>query len=89
MCTTERPLHLLLLDEPSTDHLIDRRFHERGADGFALSSTLAEVRNELAVVANVSLKFRDTRSDLFRGGGMCLDQTQVHDQTGSVANLEC
>jgi hypothetical protein len=43
----------LFLYEPSADHLIDRRFHEGRADRFALSSALAEVRNELAVVAYV------------------------------------
>jgi hypothetical protein len=31
---TQRPLHLLFVDEPSTHHLIDRRLHEGRADRF-------------------------------------------------------
>ena len=46
-----RPLHLLFLYKTLTDHLVDRRFHEGRADGVALPIPLAEVRNELAVVA--------------------------------------
>jgi TPR repeat protein len=57
MCSTESPLHLLLLDEPSADHLIDRRLNECRTDPFALSPSLAEVWNELAVVFDVDLEF--------------------------------
>src|ERR1700736_2754013 len=39
-------MHLLLLDESSADHLVDRRLHECRADRFPLSSTLAEVRDD-------------------------------------------
>ena len=53
MGTPQRPLHLLLLDEAPADDLIDHRFYERRADGFPLPPTLAEVGNELAVVADV------------------------------------
>jgi hypothetical protein len=49
----QRPLHLLLLDESYADHLVDRRLHECRANRFPLPSTLAEVRDELAVVADV------------------------------------
>ena len=65
MGTPQSPLHLLLLDEASADHLIDGRFYERGADGFALPSALAEVGNELAVVADVGLEFSNTIGNLF------------------------
>jgi hypothetical protein len=58
MRTTERPLHLLLLYEPPADHLIDGGFYESRADGFALASSLTEVGNELAVVADIRLGFR-------------------------------
>jgi len=58
MGTTKRPCHLLLLYEPSADHLVDRGFHECRADGFALPPTLTEVRNKLAVVAYVRLELR-------------------------------
>ena len=64
MGTPQRPLHLLLLDEASADHLIDRRFYERGADGFALPPALAEVGNELAVVADIGFEFSDTIGNL-------------------------
>ena len=56
MCSTEGPLHLLLLDEPSADHLIDRRLNECRADPFALSPSLAKVWDELAVVLDVYLE---------------------------------
>ena len=32
MGPTQRPLHLLLLDESFADHLVDRRLHEGRAD---------------------------------------------------------
>src|ERR1035437_4424135 len=57
MRSTEGPLHLLLLNEPSADHLVNRRLNECRADPFALSPSLAEVRNEVAVVLDVDLEF--------------------------------
>src|ERR1700693_484125 len=56
MGPSQRPLHLLLLDESSADYLVDRRLHECRADRFPLTSTLAEVRDELAVIADVCFK---------------------------------
>ena len=64
MGTPQRPLHLLLLDEAPAHHLIDRRFYERRADGFALPSALVEIGNELAVVADVGLEFSNTIGNL-------------------------
>src|SRR5258708_29883958 len=58
MCSTEGPLHLLLLDEPPADYLVDRRLNERCADPFALS--LANVWNEVAVVLDVDLELGHT-----------------------------
>jgi hypothetical protein len=46
MRTAQRPCHLLLLHEASADHLINRRLYESRGDRFALSSALAEVRND-------------------------------------------
>jgi hypothetical protein len=37
MGTAQGPLHLLLLDKPSADYLINRGFHKSGTDGFALA----------------------------------------------------
>ena len=56
MCSTEGPLHLLFLDEPSADYLVDRRLNECCADPFALSPSLAKVWDELAVVLDVDLE---------------------------------
>lgn len=47
---------MMLLNEPSADHLVDRRLNECRADSFALSPSLAKVRDELAVVLDVYLE---------------------------------
>jgi hypothetical protein len=60
MCSTESPLHLLFLDEPPADNLVDRRLNECRADPFALSPSLAKVWNEVAVVLDVDLEFGQT-----------------------------
>ncbi len=60
MCSTEGPLHLLLLDEPPADYLVDRRLNERRADPFSLSPSLAKVWNEVAVVLDVDLELGQT-----------------------------
>ena len=60
MGAPQRPLHLLFLDEPSTHYLVDRRLHECRADRFPLPSPLAEVRNELTIIADVCLKLAET-----------------------------
>jgi hypothetical protein len=46
VCTSRCPLHLPLFDEPLTYHLVDRRFHEAGADSLTVTVTLAVVRNK-------------------------------------------
>ena len=43
MRSTEGPLHLLFLNEPSADHLVDRRLNECRPDPFALSPSLADI----------------------------------------------
>jgi hypothetical protein len=58
MGPAQRSLHLLFLDESSADHLVDRRLHECRANRFPLPSTLAEVRDELAVIADVFVRSR-------------------------------
>ena len=64
MSSPQRPLHLLLLDEPPAHDLVDRRFDERRADPFSLSPSITEVRNELAVVLDVGLELRHSVRDL-------------------------
>src|SRR5260370_26169145 len=78
MGPAQRPLHLLLLDESFADHLVDRRLHEGRADGFPLPSTLAEVRDELAIIADVSFKLTEAVGDLLRSVRTGLNQTQLH-----------
>src|SRR6478672_7860322 len=56
MRATLRPVHLLLLHEASAHDLIDRRFDKCRADPFAVSVPLAEIWDELLVVANVGLE---------------------------------
>ena len=62
MGPAQRPLHLLFLDELSADHLVDRRLHERRANRFPLASTLAEVRDELAVIVDVCFKLTEEKT---------------------------
>ena len=57
VCSTEGPLHLLFLDEPPADYMVDGRLNECCADPFALSPSLAKVWNEVAVVLDVDLEF--------------------------------
>src|SRR5271156_705447 len=56
MGPAQRPLHLLFLDESFANHLVDSRLHEGRADRLPLMSPLAEVRNELAIIADVCSK---------------------------------
>ena len=53
MCAPRRPLHLLLLDEPLADNLINRRFDKRCTDRFALTVAFPEVWNKFDVVPDV------------------------------------
>src|SRR5271165_7398519 len=78
MGPAQRPLHLLFFDESSADHLIDRRLHECCADRFPLTSTLPEVRDELAVIADVCVKLTEAVGDLLRSVRPGLNQTQLH-----------
>jgi hypothetical protein len=67
-------VHLLLLDEPSAHHLIDRGFDKRGADRLVLPITLAEIRDEFLVVAEVvadiGLEFRHAVRQFLRWRGV-------------------
>src|SRR5260370_15046059 len=78
MGPTQRPLHLLLLDESFADHLVDSRLHEGRADRLPLMSTLAEVRDELAVIADVCFKLTEAVSDLLRSVRTGMTETQLH-----------
>ena len=67
--------------EPSSsyaDHLIDRRLHECRADRFPLTLELAEVRDELAVIADVCFKLTEAVGDLLRSVRTGLNETQLH-----------
>jgi hypothetical protein len=64
----QRPLHLLFLHKASADHLVDGQFDGRRADCFPLPPSLAEVPNELPVVAYVRLELWNTVGNLRRGG---------------------
>jgi hypothetical protein len=64
VCAPQRPLHLLLLDEPLADDLIDRGFHKRCTDGFALTIAFLEVGDELDVVSDVSFELTDALAKL-------------------------
>jgi hypothetical protein len=56
VCTSRRPLHPLLFDEPLADDLIDRRFDKRGTDRFAVPVTFPEVQNKFDVVSDVGFE---------------------------------
>ena len=77
MRPAQRPLHLLFFDESSADHLIDRRLQECSANRFPLPSTLAEVRDELAVIADVCFKLTEAVGDLLRSVRTGLSETQL------------
>src|SRR3546814_2359511 len=51
-----RPLHLLLLCEALCDDLVDGRFHEGGRDCFAISSSLAIVRDHAGIGADIAFE---------------------------------
>jgi hypothetical protein len=53
--------------------LIDRRLHESRANRFRLPSTLAEVRDKLAVIADVCFKLTETG----------LNEIQLHNKSPS------
>src|SRR5260370_961159 len=80
MGPAQRPLHLLFFDESSADHLIDLRLHECRANGFPLPSTLAEVRDELAVIADVCSKVIASVDDLLRSARTRLNGSQLREQ---------
>jgi hypothetical protein len=51
------------LAKPPADNLINCRFDEGGVDRFSLSVSLAEVRDELLVVANIRIELADTLAE--------------------------
>ena len=56
MGPTQRPLHLLLLDQLFCDDLVDRRLHEGRADRFLRRRRLPKFGNELAVICRRTFK---------------------------------
>jgi hypothetical protein len=59
-------MHLLLFHYALADHLVHRRFNEVRVDRLAVSVALAEVRDELLIVADVGLEFAYTLGHLLR-----------------------
>jgi hypothetical protein len=45
MCTGHRPSHLLLLDEPLADDLVDGRLDKAGRDRLAVPVTIGVIRD--------------------------------------------
>src|SRR5215471_3944709 len=80
MGATQGPRHLLLLDEPPADYLVDGRFHKGCRDRFSLPVSLAKVRYELSIVVNVRLKLANALAQFLCRTAVRLNQTQVHDQ---------
>ena len=80
MCAPPRPLHLLLLDEALADDLIDRGFHKRGTDGFALTVTFSEVGDELGVVPDVSVELTDALAEFVSCGRERSKKLQLYEQ---------
>src|SRR5215472_18124037 len=87
MGATQRPRHLLLLDEPPADYLVDGRFHKGCRDRFSLPVSLAKVRYELSIVVNVGLKLANALTQFLCRTAVRLNQTQVHDQITQTFQL--
>src|SRR6266481_2373824 len=49
MCTGHRPSHLLLLDEPPTDDLVDSRLDKASRDRLAVPVTISVIRDRCHV----------------------------------------
>lgn len=81
MRTAKGPLHLLLFHEPLADHLINCRFDEGGADRFSLPVPLAEVRDELLVVANIRIELTDALAEFVSCGRERSKKIQLYDQS--------
>src|SRR5271157_6078163 len=71
------PPSLEQTSQPQTT-LMNWRCHECCADRFPLTSTLPEVRDELAVIADVCFKLTEAVGDLLRSVRMGLNETQLH-----------
>src|SRR6266446_10177200 len=78
MSSFRRPSHLLLFHHSLTDHVIHRRFHKRRADHLAVSSPLAEIRDELLIIADVSLEFSESLCHLSGHVSWSLREFQLH-----------
>ena len=75
-------MHLLFLDEPPADHLVDRRFDERRADRFSLAVSLIVVRDQFLIISNVSLKLRNPRRQFLGRCRVIPNQIEVYEQVG-------
>ena len=57
MCTGHRPSHLLLLDEPLADDLVDGRLDKAGRDRLAVPVTISVIRDRRHVRCYVVYEF--------------------------------
>src|SRR5258707_2279400 len=78
MSSFRRPSHLLLFHHSLTDHVIHRRFNKRRADHLAVSSPFSEIRDELLVIAYVSLEFSERLCHLSGQVRWSLREFQLH-----------
>src|ERR1039457_5273118 len=83
MCTGHRPSHLLLLDEPLADDLVEGRLDKAGRDGLAAPMTIGVIRDRRHVghyVVHEFLKFILKRFGTWRLGsdipGQLVKRTQ-------------
>lgn len=53
------PAHLLFLDEPFGDDLIDRRLHEAGRNAFATAIPFTVVDDSVGIPGDISIKFTE------------------------------
>jgi hypothetical protein len=78
VCAPRRPLHLLLLDEPLADELINRRFDKRSTYRFALTVTFPEVRNEFDVVPDIGFELAEALAELVCWGRARSNKIQLY-----------
>src|SRR5262245_22424846 len=72
------PLHLLLLTEALTDHLVDRRFEKAGADALTTAIALAIGGDEGAIALNIRVELFYGFEELAGRGIACDGHCPVH-----------
>ena len=75
--TPRGPPHLLLLDHPLADHLIDRRFRKRRRDPLAVARPIPVIRDEGPVGLDVVVEFARGLEQLLRPLGSLRRRIEV------------